>query len=122
MRTRCIITFLGGSQKEKKKGKVQKTPVKQVRRNLFIESKESDENNSTARAPRKRKLAEGEKKKHAKRRFQRRNTVGMYSNHAIIDPYLTIPGRQPRNQNHASNGEVLPALNTCSCGEKEVTI
>lgn len=122
MRTRCIITFLGGSQKEKKKGKVQKTPVKQVRRNLFIESKESDENNSTARAPRKRKLSQGEKKKHAKRRFQRRNTVGMYSNHAIIDPYLTIPGRQPRNQNHASNGEVLPALNTCLCGEKEVTI
>lgn len=42
----------------------------------------------------------------------------MYSNHAIIDPYLTIPGRQPRNQNHASNGEVLPALNTCLCGVK----
>lgn len=69
---------VGASKKEEKKATGQKTPVKLVRRNLFTESEEGDENNSTARVPRKRKLTEGEEQNQVKRRFHRRNTVGMY--------------------------------------------
>ena len=70
---------VGARKKEEKKATGQKTPVKLVRRNLFTESEEGDENNSTARVPRKRRLSEsGGKQDQAKRRFQRRNTVGMY--------------------------------------------
>ena len=76
-----VLFYIGASKKEEKKTRGQKTPVKQVRRNLFTESEEGDENNSTARVPRNRKLSEGEKKEHARRRFHRRNTVGMYTCH-----------------------------------------
>lgn len=62
-----------------KKATGQKTPVKQVRRNLFTESEEGDENNSSARVPRRRKLPEsGGNNEQAKRRWHRRNTVGRY--------------------------------------------
>ena len=79
---------VGASKKEEKKATGQKTPVKLVRRNLFTESEEGDENNSTARVPRKRKLSEsGGKKDEAKRRFHRRNTVGMYIQISYYDCY-----------------------------------
>ena len=69
---------VGASKKEEKKATGQKTPVKLVRRNLFTEPEEGDENNSTARVPSKRKLSESEvNQDQAKRRFHRRNTVGM---------------------------------------------
>ena len=71
------LTRVGVNKKEEKKTRGQKTPVKLVRRNLFTESAEGDENSSTARVPRKRKLSEGGKNEQARRRFHRRNTVGM---------------------------------------------
>ena len=77
--TPACVCSVGATKKEEKKAAGQKTPVKLVRRNLFTESGEGDENYSNARVARKRKLSEsGVKQDQAKRRFHRRNTVGMY--------------------------------------------
>lgn len=60
-----------------------KAPVKLVRRNLFTDTDETEENNPTVKLPRKRKALEQESKTQTGRNFGRRNTIGILPKTAV---------------------------------------